>query len=337
MAWITDADLAAAVSEAGGLGTIGPNAGFKTVTTDVNETGDRLRQQIRKCRELTDKPFAVNFVVGVIGWDREYSEKCVQIGIEEKVPVAIVSQGSPAVYTQALKEAGMKVIHVCSTVRHVQKAEASGADAVVVSGTEGGGHSGFDQITTLCLVPQSVDSVKIPVIAGGGIVDARGMMAALSLGAEGVYMGSRFMVTQECPTHPNVKNAVLNAVDTSTMAVRHGNPVRGSSPDEGKEGFVEARRGSVRMLLNEHMMRTLGSQGGIESYDDLPADDDSGGTAESNRTVSAFVNGNLDNNSITTSQASGLIKDIPTCRELIERMMKEAEGILSKLNALKNS
>ena len=336
MAWITDADLAAAVSEAGGLGTIGPNAGFKTVTTDVKQTGDRLRQQIRRCRELTDKPFAVNFVVGVIGWDREYSERCVQVGIEEKVPVAVVSQGSPAVYTQKLKDAGMKVIHVCSTVRHVQKAELSGADAAVVSGTEGGGHSGFDQITTLCLVPQASEAVKIPVIAGGGIVDARGLMAALSLGAEGVYMGSRFMITQECPTHPNVKQAVLNATDTSTMAVRHGNPARGTGENEGKEGFVEARRGSVRMLLNDYMIRTLASQGGIESYDDLPSNDDSGGTSESNRTVAAFVNGDLNNQSITTSQASGLIKDIPTCRELIERMVSEAEGILSRLNRMQS-
>ena len=334
MAWITDAGLAAAVSEAGGLGTIGPNAGFKTVTTDVNETGERLRQQIRRCRELTINPFAVNFVVGMIGWDRDYSERCVQVGIDEKVPVAIVSQGSPAVYTQKMKDAGMKVIHVCSTVRHVQKAEASGVDAVVVSGTEGGGHSGFDQITTLCLVPQAADAVKIPVIAGGGIVDARGMMAALSLGAEGVYMGSRFMVTQECPTHPHVKQAVLGASDTSTMAVRHGNPVRGMGQDEGKAGFVEARRGSVRMLLNDYLKRTLANQGGIDSYDDLSADDDTGGTSESNRTVAAFVNGNLDDHSITTSQASGLIKDIPTCRELIERMMNEAELIMSRLNGM---
>jgi len=337
MAWITDADLAAAVSEAGGLGTIGPNAGFKTVTTDVNETGERLRQQIQRCRELTDKPFAVNFVVGMIGWDREYSERCVQVGIEEKVAVAVVSQGSPAVYTQKLKDAGMKVIHVCSTVRHVLKAEQSGADAAVVSGTEGGGHSGFDQITTMCLVPQAADAVKIPIIAGGGIVDARGLVAALSLGAEGVYMGSRFMVTQECPTHPNVKQAVLHATDTSTMAVQHGNRVRGSGQDEGKAGFVEARRGSVRMLLNDYMIRTMATQGGIDSYDDLPSSDDSGGTSESNRTVASFVNGDLENQSITTSQASGLIKDIPTCRELIERMMGDADGILARLNGLQQN
>jgi len=182
MAWITDAVLAAAVSEAGGLGTIGPNAGCTSVTPDVGETGERLRDQIRKCKELTDKPFAVNFVVGVVGWDRDYSDRCLEVGIEEGVPVAVVSQGSPMVYTPRLKEAGVKVIHVGSTVRHVRKAEDAGVDAVIVSGTEGGGHSGFDQMTTLCLVPQATDAVKIPVIAGGGIVDARGLVAALALG-----------------------------------------------------------------------------------------------------------------------------------------------------------
>ena len=121
MAWITDAELAAAVSEAGGLGTIGPNAGSRVVTRDIVGTGERLREQIRRCRELTDKPFAVNFLVGVMGWDRDFSDQCVQVGIEERVPVAIVSQGSPAVYTERLKNAGMKVVHVCSTVRHVRK------------------------------------------------------------------------------------------------------------------------------------------------------------------------------------------------------------------------
>ena len=246
MAWITDAGLAAAVSAAGGLGTIGPNAGMKHVSADVVETGERLRGEIRKCRALTGRPFAVNFVVGVAGFDRKFSDTCVAVGMEEKVPVAIVSQGSPLVYTPQLKEAGMNVIHVCSTVRHARKAEAAGADAVVVSGTEGGGHSGFDQITTLCLVPQVVDAVGIPVIAGGGIGDGRGLMAALSLGAEGVYMGTRFIATQECPAHQKAKDVILEAADTSTIAVRHGNPAAAAGPAAGDRGFVEERRGSIR-------------------------------------------------------------------------------------------
>ena len=337
MAWITDADLAAAVSEAGGLGTIGPNAGFKDVTTDVNKTGERLREQIQKFRKMTDKPFAVNFVVGVVGMDRAFSDRCLEIGIEERIPVAIVSQGSPAVYTQKLKDAGMKVIHVCSTVRHVKKAEEAGADAVVTSGTEGGGHSGFDQLTTFCLVPQAVDEVHIPVIAGGGIMDARGLVGALSLGAEAVYMGTRFMVTNECPAHPNVKQAVLQTTDTGTVAVRHGSPNSSpnSSPDQkrGDRGFVEERRGSVRILINDYLRKRMTEKGGIFDMDDAyETEDKTVSNPESHRTVSSFIDGNLGNKSITASQGSGMIHDIPSCRELIERIVREASPIIERLN-----
>lgn len=332
MAWITDANLAAAVSNAGGLGTIGPNAGTKTVTTDVYETGERLKDQIRLCRDMTDRPFAVNFVVGVIGWDRDYSDRCMEVGIEEKVPVAIVSQGGPLVYTQRLKEAGVKVIHVCSTVRHVRKAEETGVDAVVVSGTEGGGHSGFDQLTTFCLVPQAVDAVKIPVIAGGGVIDARGFVGALSLGAEGIYMGTRFMATKECPAHPNVKQAVLDASDTSTIALRHGSPTPTADQKRGNRGFVEERRGSIRMLINDHLKRVMAEQGGMFSYEDAKNTGDTDEQSpESHGTVSSFIHGNLKDNSITLSQGSGLIRDIPSCEELIERIIKEAKPLIQRL------
>jgi NAD(P)H-dependent flavin oxidoreductase YrpB (nitropropane dioxygenase family) len=335
MAWITDADMAAAVCNAGGLGTIGPNAGMKTVTADVFETGERLREQIRKCREMTNRPFAVNFVVGVVGWDRDYSDRCVEIGIEEEVPVAIISQGSPQVYTQRLKKAGMKVIHVCSTVRHVKKAEAEGVDAVVVSGTEGGGHSGFDQITTFCLVPQAADAVEIPVIAGGGVADARGLIGALALGAEGIYMGTRFMATKECPAHPNVKQAVLAATDTSTVAVRHGSPVQVKDQNTGDRGFVEERRGSVRMLINDYIKEIMAEKGADFTFDSaLETSNEQESNPESNRTVAAFVHGDLDRNSITVGQGSGLIYDVPTCKELIERIVCEAERVMEKLNGV---
>jgi NAD(P)H-dependent flavin oxidoreductase YrpB (nitropropane dioxygenase family) len=334
MAWITDAELAAAVSEAGGLGTIGPNAGFKTVTTDVKETGERLRGEIRKCKKLTDRPFAVNFVVGVMGWDRDFSNQCLEVGIEERIPVAIVSQGSPTVYTPVLKKAGIKVIHVCSTVRHAQKAEEAGVDAVVVSGTEGGGHSGFDQITTFCLVPQAVDAVTIPVIAGGGVTDARGLMGALSLGAEGVYMGTRFMATKECPVHPNVKQAILAAIDTSTMAVRHGSPITTDDTARGNRGFVEERRGSVRILLTDYVRKILAETDGTLSYEVLKSPGDSDRNVQSNRTVDAFVHGNLESNSMTAGQGVGLIKDIVTCRELIERILRETEHVLERFNSI---
>ncbi len=334
MAWITDAVLAAAVSEAGGLGTIGPNAGCTTVTRDVVETGERLREQIRKCKQLTAKPFAVNFVVGVIGWDRDYSDRCLEVGIEERVPVAVVSQGSPLVYTKRLKEAGIQVLHVGSTVRHARKAEEAGVDAVIVSGTEGGGHSGFDQMTTLCLVPQAADAVEIPVIAGGGIVDARGMVAAMALGAEGVYMGTRFMATEECPAHPKVKQAILEASDTGTMAIRHGSPVPRQDDKRGDRGFVEERRGSIRLLLNDFSREIIAAQGGNVSFEEvIAATAGSEENPESNRTLAAFLEGNLERNTITASQGSGLIRDIPTCRDLVKRLVAGAGPVLERLTA----
>ncbi len=338
MAWITDAELAAAVSRAGALGTIGPNAGFKSVTRDVMETGERLREQIRKCKNMTDKPFAVNFVVGVGGLDREFSDRCVEIGIEERVSVAIVSQGSPMVYTQRLKDAGMKVIHVCSTVRHVKKAEEAGVDAVIASGTEGGGHSGFDQITTLCLVPQAASAIRIPVIAGGGVGDARGLMAALSLGAEGVYMGTRFIATKECPSHSNVKRAILEATDTGTIAVRHGSPFPAKDRKAGDRGFVEERRGSVRLIINDFLRKMLEKRAGVLTYDEAfqPPDPDDP-NPESNRTVSCFVWGNVEDHSITVGQGSGMIQDIPSCKELIQSMIRETESVLKRLNDIHRS
>lgn len=329
MAWITDAGLAAAVSEAGGLGTIGPNSGYGRVTRDVRETGERLREQIRKVKSLTDRPFAVNFVVGAPGLDQEFSERCVQVGIEEKVPVAIVSQGSPRVHTHRLKEAGMKVIHVCASVDHARKAEEAGVDAVVASGTEGGGHSGFDQVTTFCLVPQVADAVKIPVVAGGGVGNARGLVAALALGAEGVYMGTRFIATKECPAHPNVKRAILECTDVGTIAIRHGSPkVSGS----GDRGFTEARRGSVRVMITEKIREIMVKQGGKFSWEDImpsmPTPDPDSGL---NPTVAAFIYGDLENYFMAAGQVSGVIKDILSCKELVEMMVGEAAPVLKKL------
>ncbi|MBW1709988.1 MAG: nitronate monooxygenase [Deltaproteobacteria bacterium] len=319
MAWIADAGLAAAVSQSGGLGTIGPNAGSKTVITDVDETGERLRAQINKCRELTDRPFAVNFVVGVGGQDRCYSEKCVEVGIEERVPVAIVSQGSPAVYTKRLKVAGITVMQVCSTVRHARKAQDCGVDAIITSGAEGGGHSGFDMITSFCLVPQVADAVKIPVVAGGGVGDARGLLAALSLGAEGVYMGTRFIMTRECPAHESAKELILKAGDTDTIAVGHGARGKDKKSSEGDRGFVEERRGAIRLIVNDFLTKFFKEKGEFVIDDSF-------------NFMKPFLSGKLHNNTITAGQVSGLVKELPACRDLIKGMVSEAESVLGRVS-----
>jgi NAD(P)H-dependent flavin oxidoreductase YrpB (nitropropane dioxygenase family) len=218
MNWVSGADLAAAVSNAGAMGTLGPNAGADDITADVELTGERTRAQIKRVKGLTRAPFAVNIAVG-FGADISFSKKIVDVVIEEAVPVAIVSVGRPDVYTKVLQEAGIKVLHAISTARHAQKAEQAGVDGVICEGFEAGGHKGFTELTTLVLTPLVADAVNIPVVAGGGIGDARGVLAALALGADGIYMGTRFMVTSESESHARVKEAVLKGQDVCTTSV----------------------------------------------------------------------------------------------------------------------
>jgi len=218
MNWVSGAELVAAVSNAGGLGTLGPNAGSKDVTIDVEETGERMRVQIKRIKELTKAQFAVNIAVG-FGPALAFSKKVVDVVIEEKVPVAIVSVGRPDVYTQQLKEAGIKVMHAISTARHAQKAEEAGVDAVICEGYEAGGHKGFTELTTLVLTPMVVDAVSVPVVTGGGIGDARGVIAALALGADGIYMGTKFMATTESASHEKVKEAIVKGQDVCTASL----------------------------------------------------------------------------------------------------------------------
>ena len=218
MNWVSGAELVAAVSNAGGLGTLGPNSGAKDITSDVDVTGERMRSQINKVRHLCKAPFAVNIVVGV-GENLKYSKKIVEVVIEESVPVAIVSVGRPDIYTDTLKAAGVTVLHAISTPRHGQKAEAAGVDGVICEGFEAGGHKGFTELTTLTLTPMVADAVTVPVIAGGGIGDARGVLAVLALGADGAYMGTRFMVTRESESHFRVKKAIVERNDVCTVSV----------------------------------------------------------------------------------------------------------------------
>lgn len=345
MAWIGDANLAAAVSNAGGIGTIGPNGGQKTITRDVHQTGERLRGQIRKVRSLTDKPFAVNFPIG-LGADRRFSDRCVEVGIEERVPVAIVSEGSPTIYTQKLQDAGMKVFHVVHTTEHAKKSEAAGVDAVITSGTEGGGHSGFEEVTTFVGVPIIAGSVGIPVIAGGGIGDGRGLVAALALGAEGVYMGTRFIATRECLAHPNYKQMILNATETDTVSIGHG-PGRAVSTGlrtkvvavrtETESLFPEERRGSLRVIFNEFAQQCLEMAASkeytidkVQAFINSPAP----GQEARHRAMAAVIYGDLTSGIFAAGQGVGMVNDIPTCQELIERIMNEAEQIMSQLTTI---
>ena len=333
MAWVSNAEMVGVISNAGAMGTLGPNAGARSLTKDVKETGERLRDQIRKVRAITDRPFAVNFVVGAAGQDKAYSERCVEVGIEERVPVAIVSQGSPRVYTERLRKAGMKVIHVCSTVEHARKAEQAGVDAIVCSGTEGGGHSGFEQNTTFCLVPQVADAVEIPVIAGGGVADGRQLVAALALGAEGVYVGTRFIATKECPAHDNYKKILLRSKDGDTIAIRHGDvSVDLSKPGIGNRGFTTERRGSLRVILDSKIRTLLAQHSGLINYDILMRAYSGAPTEEWESLIAAaYIHGKAEKRFFAAGQGVGLIHE-PTlsCEEVIQKFMKEADLALQK-------
>ena len=212
MAWVSDASLAGAVSNAGGLGII----------AGMNSNGEQLREQIRKIREITNKPYGVNVMLM-----SPYADEVAQVVVEEKVPVVVTGAGLPSKYIKTWVENGLKVVPVVPSVAIALMCERMGACAVVAEGGESGGHVG--DLTTMALTPQVVDAVKIPVLAAGGIGDGRGVAAALMLGAKGVQVGTRFLVATECTIHENYKQRVLKAKDIDTIVTgrRLGHPVRG--------------------------------------------------------------------------------------------------------------
>jgi enoyl-[acyl-carrier protein] reductase II len=297
MNWVSGAALTAAVSAVGGMGTLGPNAGAVKINPDVEATGELARQQIHKVRSLTDKPFAVNVTVG-FGEDMKYSKKIMNVLVEEKVPVAIVSVGRPDVYTETLKKAGIKVLHAISTPRHAQKAQEAGVDAVICEGFEAGGHKGFTELTTFVLTPMVADAVDIPVVTGGGIADSRGILAALALGADGVYMGSRFMVTRESESHENVKQALVRAEDVCTVSVPKEFMLARDLQNTFTEKFLELQKsGAPTEQLNNYL--------------------------EEHGPYRAQHLGEAEDAEIHSGQVADLINDIPPASELVESIIAD--------------
>jgi enoyl-[acyl-carrier protein] reductase II len=261
MLWLATAELAAAVSNTGAFGVISPLAGMQR----HGDPPENLKKQVEKTRELTKKSFGVN-----IPLDLPYSGILVDVVLAEKVEIVVTAAGNPTHYTGVLRQAGIKVLHVVGSVKQAQLAESSKVDAVIAAGIEGGGHVGFAQLPLFSLVPQVVDALSIPVVAAGGIVDGRGMAAALALGAEAVQLGTRFVAVEENIAHPNYKRAILEAKDTDTVITcRKLLPTRtlrtefsrklleleesGASGDEIREflGYSRARRGQLEGDLSE--------------------------------------------------------------------------------------
>jgi enoyl-[acyl-carrier protein] reductase II len=289
MAHIADHRLAAAVSNAGGLGLIAAGA----------NDGEWLREEIRKCRELTDRPFGVNLVM-----INPHASDLARILIEEKVAVVTTGAGNPGPFIPAWKEGGIIVIPVIASVALAVRMERAGADAVVAEGCEAGGHIG--ELTTMALVPQVVDAVKIPVIAAGGIADKRGVLAAFALGAKGVQAGTVFLASLECPIHENYKQKILSAKDTDTIVTGRnaGAPVRVLKNLMAKEYVKLSEQGASREELEA---LTLGSL------------------------RKAVYEGDLDGGSFMAGQGAGLIKEIRPVKQILSDLFDDLPASIEVL------
>ncbi len=288
MAWIAESKLASAVSNAGGVGII---AGGSAPI-------DYLREQIRACKSMTDKTFGVNIMLM-----SPNADDLAQLVIDEKVPLVTTGAGNPGKYISAWKEAGIKVIPVIPSVAIARRMERAGADAVVAEGMESGGHIG--EITTMCLVPQVVDAVSIPVIAAGGIADGRGIAASFMLGAEGVQAGTCFLASEECQINPTYKELVIRAKDTDSVVTGRytGHPCRGIKTKFSKMLASGEKDGTLTPDEFENL--TLGSL------------------------RKAVQDGNLDEGSFLCGAIAGLVKEVKPCSEIIKEMFGQAEKLLN--------
>jgi len=289
MAHVATAELVSAVSNAGGLGIIGAGAA---------EPG-WVREQIRLTRKQTDKPFGVNILL-----ISPFAAQVIDVVLEEKVAMVTTGAGNPGPYIPRFKAAGVKVMPVVASVALARRLERAGADALVAEGMESGGEIG--QITTMALVPQVVDAVKLPVVAAGGIADGRGLAAALALGAQGVQMGTRFACSQECIAHPAYKQAIVDANDRSTVISGQstGYPIRALENKLIHEFWEKEKSGiSIEEIIEFGVGRVrLG-----------------------------IIEGDLENGTLLAGQIAGMIKEIKSVKAIIDDMMAEAEAIIARL------
>jgi enoyl-[acyl-carrier protein] reductase II len=285
MVWVSGWKLASTVSNCGGLGLIGAGS----------MKSDLLKEHIQKCKAATDKPFGVN-----IPLLRKDANDLIQVCLDEDVKIYFTSAGNPKTFTSLLKENKCIVVHVVANLKYGLKAQEAGCDAVVGEGVEAGGHNGADQITTFCLIPQLVDKLTIPVIAAGGIVDGRGILAALSLGAEGVQIGTRFAATFESSAHENYKHEIVKSGDQNTT-------------------LAFKKIGLVRMMKNDFAFRAMKAEN--EGWNEIQLRE----LLATKRERLGIFEGDLVEGELEAGQGVGLINDIPNVKNLFERLLKEYE------------
>jgi enoyl-[acyl-carrier protein] reductase II len=293
MAWIATAELAAAVSEAGGLGLIGAGSAPPEV----------VRDEIKKAKDLTRKPFGVN-----VYFLSPHADEVIKMLIEEKVPVVTTGAGNPGKYVPMLKDSGAKVLSLVASVNLARRLERAGVDALVAEGMECGGHIG--DISSFPLIPQVVDAVNIPVVAAGGMFDGRGLVAALALGASGIQMGTRFVCAKECTVHPNYKKAIIAARDRSTIVTGRstGHPIRVIENDLARKFIEYETKG-----LDVSEIESLGA-GALRR---------------------AAVDGDVKWGSVMAGQIASMVTKEETCADIIAHIMSTAEATLERFSILK--
>ncbi|WP_394730460.1 NAD(P)H-dependent flavin oxidoreductase [Altererythrobacter sp. GH1-8] len=302
MHYVGFAEMASAVSNAGGLGII---------TGLTQGTPEKLANEIARCRDMTDKPFGVNLTFLPTVNAPDYPG-LVKVIIEGGVKVVETAGNNPQQVLPYFKDAGIKVIHKCTSVRHALKAQSIGCDAVSVDGFECGGHPGEDDIPNMILLPRAADELEIPFVSSGGMADGRSLVASLAMGAEGMNMGTRFIATKEAPVHENVKKAIVAASELDTRLV------------------MRPLRNTERVMTNdavEELLRIEKQKGDALKFEDI---------IEQVAGVypRIMMEGDMDAGAWSCGMVAGLINDIPTCQELIDRIMRQAEDILERMNAM---
>ena len=296
--WLSRAELVSAVSNAGGLGVI---------SSLTFPTASELQQEIKRTKGMTDKPFAVNVTMLPTSRPVNY-EEYFNAAIEEGVNIIETSGRSPEPYMKLLKDAGVTTMHRATRIRDIRTAERVGADAVTIIGFEAAGHPGMEDVTSLVRIPIAVDAVSIPVIAAGGIADARGFVAALALGAEGVLMGTRFVASKECNVHPKIKEWLLNLGEADTMIM------------------LRSIRNAARVVKTDYTQRILEiEEKGATLEELLPL-------ISGDKQKAAYISGDVGDAVMTIGQVAGLIHEIPSVREIIEGMIAEAKLISQRLH-----
>ncbi len=297
MLWLATAELAAAVSNAGALGIISPNAGMER----HGDSAKNLKMQIAKAKTLTDKPLGVN-----IPLDLQQSGTLIDVLLQEKVDVVVTAAGNPGLYTKLFRQEGMKVLHMVSSVKQALVAEESNVDALIVEGCEAAGHLGFDEIPLFSLLPQVADAVSIPVIATGGIVDARGVVAAFALGAEGVQLGTRFVAVEENIASPAYKQAILQAKDTDTVITcRKLLPARSLKTDFSQRLLELEAAGASAEKIREFLGYSRARRGQLE--------------------------GDLTNGEAYCGSSAGLVKEILPAALVVRRLVEGYREIIRRL------